>query len=136
MSTKQNNLIAMARLSMNLTAKFMRPYSHEQAPKRYTQPQLMTCLVLKAYLKTTYRGVIEIIDTSDKLRDAIGFADRGKPQEVWQHETLESRIVHERPETNGWHDPVGKNTNSHDNRSRPESPESPDLRPAALAGRG
>lgn len=53
MSTKQNNLIAMARLSMNLAAKFMRPYSHEQAPKRYTLPQLMTCLVLKAYLKTT-----------------------------------------------------------------------------------
>ncbi|MEW4451251.1 transposase [Bremerella sp. JC817] len=76
MSTKQNNLIAVARLSMKLAGKFMRPYSHEQAPKRYTQPQLMTCLVLKAYLKTTYRGVIEIIDASDKLRDAIGFAGR------------------------------------------------------------
>ncbi|MHC2071093.1 hypothetical protein ACYFX5_26775 [Bremerella sp. T1] len=65
MSTKQNNLIAVARLSMKLAAKFMRPYSHEQAPKRYTQPQLMTCLVLKAYLKTTYRGVIEVVDASD-----------------------------------------------------------------------
>lgn len=29
----QNNLIAVARLSMKLAAKFMRPYSHEQAPR-------------------------------------------------------------------------------------------------------
>ncbi|MFA8020188.1 hypothetical protein [Bremerella cremea] len=43
MSTKQNNLIAVARLSMKLAGKFMRPYSHEQAPKRYTQPAGWHC---------------------------------------------------------------------------------------------
>ena len=76
MNKSQNTLIAVARLSMQLAAKFMRDYSCEQAPKRYTQPQLMTCLILKANLKTTYRGVIEIIDASDKLRQTIGFAGR------------------------------------------------------------
>lgn len=49
----------------------------------------MTCLVLRAYLKTTYRGIIEILETSDGLRRRMGieqlphystlkkFADRG-----------------------------------------------------------
>ena len=31
----------------------------------------MTCLILRAYLKTTYRGVIEYLDTSDKLQKCL-----------------------------------------------------------------
>ena len=32
----------------------------------------MTCLILRAYLKTTYRGVIEFLDTSDALKKCLG----------------------------------------------------------------
>lgn len=32
----------------------------------------MTCLVLRAYLKTTYRGIIEILETSGQLRKRLG----------------------------------------------------------------
>lgn len=54
----------------------------------------MACLVLKAYLKTTYRGVIDILDASDALRKRIGlkrlpnystlkkFADRGEVLQI------------------------------------------------------
>lgn len=54
----------------------------------------MTCLVLRAYLKTTYRGVIEILETSGPLRQAVGldslphystlkrFADRSATAEI------------------------------------------------------
>jgi len=32
----------------------------------------MTCRILRAYLKTTYRGVIEVLDASDKLQRCLG----------------------------------------------------------------
>lgn len=54
-------------------------------------------------------------------------------KELRLYETLESGIIHERLETNGWFHPVSNKANSHDDRSRSESP---DLRPAALARRG
>ena len=71
MSGPQNTLIEVARLSMRLSARYMRPYSHIKSPKKFTQSQLMTCLILRAYMKTTYRGVIELLDASDKLQKTL-----------------------------------------------------------------
>jgi hypothetical protein len=73
MSKQTNRLLGVATLSMRLAGKYMQPYSHVKGPHKYTQNQLMTCLILRAYLKTTYRGVIEILETSEKLRDIVGF---------------------------------------------------------------
>lgn len=79
---------------MRLARKFMARYSHPKSPHKFTQAQLMTCLVLRAYLKTTYRGVIEILETSGELQRAIGvsgcphystlkrFADRSATAEI------------------------------------------------------
>ena len=39
-------------------------YSHLYSPKKFTQPTLFACLVLRAFLKTDYRGLVE------HLRDA------------------------------------------------------------------
>jgi hypothetical protein len=44
--------------------------------KDFTQRQLMACLVLRAYLKTTYRGLIEILETSEALRTELGMKDK------------------------------------------------------------
>jgi hypothetical protein len=49
----------------------MQPYSHAKSPHKFTQAQLMTCLILRAYLKTTYRGIIEFLDTSDALKKCL-----------------------------------------------------------------
>ena len=57
---------------MRLSGRYLQPYSHPKSPKKFTQAQLMTCLILRAYLKTTYRGVIEYLDTSDKLQKCLG----------------------------------------------------------------
>ncbi|WP_437186085.1 hypothetical protein SH668x_003216 [Planctomicrobium sp. SH668] len=58
------------------------------------QGQLLTCLILRADLKTTYRGVIEFLEVSDALRDRLGlkalphystlkkFADRSSVLEI------------------------------------------------------
>jgi hypothetical protein len=65
-------LLDVARLSMRLAGRYMQPYSHPKSPKKFTQAQLITCLILRAYLKTTYRGVIDILDASEKLKKCLG----------------------------------------------------------------
>ena len=72
MSDKHNLLLAVAELSMRSGRACMASYSHAKSPHKFTQAQLMTCLVLRAYLKTTYRGIIEILETSAALRAAMG----------------------------------------------------------------
>lgn len=71
-SLGKNLLLEVASLSMRLSRTYVSSYSHRNSPKKFTQEQLLTCLIIKAYLKTTYRGVIEILETSDALRKRIG----------------------------------------------------------------
>lgn len=50
----------------------LKPYAHKYSPKKFTQPQLFACLVLKAFFKTDYRGMeINLRDLRD-LRWALG----------------------------------------------------------------
>ena len=93
-ATGTNVLLAAAELAMRLSRKYVEPYSHRNSPHKFTQAQLLSCLVLKAYLKTTYRGLIDILDASDALRKRLGlerlphystlkkFADRSSVLEV------------------------------------------------------
>ena len=46
-------------------------YAHRYSPKKFTQPQLFACLVLKAYLKTDYRGVTAFLDDLPELQQCI-----------------------------------------------------------------
>lgn len=89
-----NVLLAAAELAMRLSRRYVAPYSHRNSPHKFTQGQLLSCLVLKAYLKTTYRGLIDILDASDALRKRLGlvrlphystlkkFADRSSVLEI------------------------------------------------------
>jgi len=44
-------------------------YSHRSSPKKFTQHQLFACLVLKAFLKTDYRGLVaHLQDAADWCR--------------------------------------------------------------------
>jgi hypothetical protein len=47
-------------------------YSHVYSPKKFTQPQLFACLVLKEFEKKDYRGVARLLADCSDLRDAIG----------------------------------------------------------------
>lgn len=70
---ENNHLLAVVKLAMRLGRRCLTPYSHPKSPQRFTQPQLMACLILKAHQKTTYRGVIELLELSAPLRSALGF---------------------------------------------------------------
>ena len=46
-------------------------YAHRNSPRKFTQPQLFACLVLKAQLKTDYRGVTVFLDDFPELQQCI-----------------------------------------------------------------
>ena len=47
-------------------------YSHPCSPKKFTQPQLFACLVLKAFFKTDYRGLAQLLVDFPELREDLG----------------------------------------------------------------
>jgi len=54
------------------TAKRTLPlFSHLKSPKKFTQPQLVACLVLKEFFRTDYRGIMEILQDSYDLRKVL-----------------------------------------------------------------
>lgn len=81
-------------MSMRLSAKYLQPHSSKYSPQKFTQSQLLTCLILRAYLKTTYRGLIEFLEASSELRKVLQlkrlphystlkyFADRSNVAEI------------------------------------------------------
>jgi transposase len=51
-----------------LTAQNTLPdYSHRFSPKKFTQPQILVCLVLKIFFKTDYRGIVAILNDNPEL---------------------------------------------------------------------
>lgn len=72
MKNKNNTLLVVAELSLRAARRCMAPYAHPKSPRKFTQPQLLACLVLKTHLKQTYRGIIELLEVSPPLREALG----------------------------------------------------------------
>jgi hypothetical protein len=72
MSTLTKSPRHVARQALAVATKVLRPYAHKFSPKRYTQPQLFVCLVLKTFFKTDYRGLTAILGEWDSLRAAFG----------------------------------------------------------------
>lgn len=69
---ESNSLLRIARLSHAVASDALPRYSHAKSPQRFTQAQLMACLVLRAVLSSTYRGIIEVLQVSPPLREALG----------------------------------------------------------------
>ena len=49
----------------------LRRYAHRFSPKKFTQPQLFACLVLKEFLKLDYRGLAELLKDTPQLQSTI-----------------------------------------------------------------
>jgi transposase len=63
-------------LAMRLGAQHLADYGATRSRHDFTQRQLMSCLILRAYLKTTYRGVLEFLSVSPSLREELGLQDK------------------------------------------------------------
>lgn len=66
----------VADLAMRLSRPYLADYGATRSRKDFTQRQLMACLVLRAYLRTTYRGVLETLAGHARLRAALGLSER------------------------------------------------------------
>lgn len=55
-AVKTEMLLVVAKLAMALGRRRLATYGSVRSRHDFTQPQLMACLILRAYLKTTYRG--------------------------------------------------------------------------------
>jgi hypothetical protein len=66
----------VAELAMRLSRKHLADYGATTSRHDFTQRQLLSCLILRAYLKTTYRGVLEVLAVSERLREKLGLADK------------------------------------------------------------
>lgn len=66
----------VAALAMKLGARHLASYGATRSRHDFTQRQLMACLILRAYTKTTYRGILELLAVSPSLRRELGFQDK------------------------------------------------------------
>lgn len=67
-----NRLLCFARIAHEVASHAVPERAHRFAPQRYTQPQLLACLLVKTYLNLDYRTAQETLELSDGLRDALG----------------------------------------------------------------
>ena len=55
--------------------KALPAYSHHYSPKKFTQHQLLSCLVLKEFLRLDYRGVMQLLIDAPGLQAVIQLQD-------------------------------------------------------------
>jgi hypothetical protein len=79
---RRNLTLDVAAVALHAARLELDSYSRPRSPHVYTQPQLLAVLVLKAFLRQTYRGVVEQLDLSAELRDELGL------RRVPEHSTL------------------------------------------------
>jgi hypothetical protein len=71
MTTLSKSPKAIALVAYGTAQRSLPAYSHLKSPKKFTQPQLVACLVLKEFFKTDYRGIMEILADSSDLREVL-----------------------------------------------------------------
>ena len=72
MSYLTKSPLRVAREALAVACNTLRPYGHKFSPKKFTQPQLFACLVLKTFLKTDYRGLVAHLADHSDLRAVLG----------------------------------------------------------------
>lgn len=72
MSTLTKSPLRVAREALAVASQRLRLYAHKFSPKKFTQPQLFACLVLKTFLKTDYRGLVAHLADHSDLRAVLG----------------------------------------------------------------
>jgi len=72
MSTTTKSPKKVVRTALRVAARVLPLYSHHMSPKKFSQPQLFACLVLKTFFKTDYRGICAYLTDMPDLRRAIG----------------------------------------------------------------
>jgi hypothetical protein len=62
----------VARSALATAQAHLRCFAHKYSPKKYTQPQLFACLVLKTFFITDYRGIVILLEDLPDLTRLLG----------------------------------------------------------------
>jgi hypothetical protein len=63
----ESRYVKVARLAYQLASRSVPRYSHPKSPHRFTQPQLVACVLLMFYLNVSYRDMEEWLLATDKV---------------------------------------------------------------------
>jgi len=66
--------LALARQALAVAQKALPAYSSPYSRKDFTQAQLFALLVLRVFLKTDYRGVIQVCRDFAELQECLGLS--------------------------------------------------------------
>ena len=69
--TTSKSPLAVATVAYEAGRKTLPLYRHECSPKKFTQPQLFACLVMKAFFNTDYRGIMIHLLEHRELRSVL-----------------------------------------------------------------
>src|SRR5690242_8809669 len=83
----------VAELAMQLSGRHLAEYGATTSRHDFTQRQLMSCLILRVYLRTTYRGVVDLLAASAALRQRLGLADKLPHYTTLQKFSARSQVV-------------------------------------------
>jgi hypothetical protein len=68
-------IVGIVKLALRLARRHLADHAHKFAPKKFTQPQLFACLILKAHMGCTYRRCEELLTLMPAVREAIGLEE-------------------------------------------------------------
>ena len=71
MKTSKSTL-TVARTALRAARDSLPDYAKSKSPRKFTQPQLMACLVIKEFLQLDYRGTHMLLAEWSDLRRVIG----------------------------------------------------------------
>jgi IS5 family transposase len=83
---RESKYVRFARLAYAVAQVSVPRYAHPKSPQRFTQPQLVVCLLLTQYLNLSYRNTEEWLLASAEVRDVLELT------EVPDHTTI-SRML-------------------------------------------
>jgi hypothetical protein len=66
----------VAELAMKMGRQYLPDYGAATSRHDFTQHQLLSCLILRAYLRTTYRGLLDTLAGNPPLREHLGMTDK------------------------------------------------------------
>src|SRR5215204_5668409 len=82
-SSDKNRLQQFTILALAVSKRVLPNHGSKFAPKTYTQPQLLACLLLKEYLRLYYRTTQEMLELSDGLRSALQLSRTPDHSTLW-----------------------------------------------------
>jgi hypothetical protein len=83
----------VAALAMQLGFRHLADYGATRSRHDFTQRQLMACLILRAYTKTTYRGLLEFLAISPSVCQELGLQDKLPHYTTLQKFSTRSKVL-------------------------------------------